>query len=100
MLGHTPKSFSIKNQKTISFFLSTEDLIKSTTPLNETVIKKPQYKMETAPAEMTRVLVFGGKTGWIGGLMVDMVGKMGKYHCRTISGVFSSIIVEVARTIL
>jgi len=27
--------------------------------------------------EMKRVLVFGGKTGWIGGLMVDMVGKEG-----------------------
>jgi len=25
--------------------------------------------------EMKRVLVFGGKTGWIGGLMVDMLGK-------------------------
>lgn len=25
--------------------------------------------------EMKRVLVFGGKTGWIGGLMVDMIGK-------------------------
>eukprot|EP00551_Chaetoceros_affinis_P003767 CAMPEP_0203661572 /NCGR_PEP_ID=MMETSP0088-20131115/59679_1 /ASSEMBLY_ACC=CAM_ASM_001087 /TAXON_ID=426623 /ORGANISM="Chaetoceros affinis, Strain CCMP159" /LENGTH=351 /DNA_ID=CAMNT_0050524251 /DNA_START=79 /DNA_END=1134 /DNA_ORIENTATION=- len=33
--------------------------------------------METAPAEMKRVLVFGGKTGWIGGLMVDMVAKKG-----------------------
>jgi len=33
--------------------------------------------METAPAEMKRVLVYGGKTGWIGGLMVELVGKQG-----------------------
>ena len=25
----------------------------------------------------TKVLVFGGKTGWIGGLMCDMIGKEG-----------------------
>ena len=25
--------------------------------------------------EMKRVLIFGGKTGWIGGLMMDMIGK-------------------------
>lgn len=29
----------------------------------------------TESTPMTRVLVFGGKTGWIGGMMVDMVGK-------------------------
>lgn len=34
--------------------------------------------MATAPAEMKRVLVFGGKTGWIGGLMVDLCAKEGK----------------------
>ena len=28
---------------------------------------------------MKKVLVFGGKTGWIGGLMVDMIGKEGTY---------------------
>jgi hypothetical protein len=26
---------------------------------------------------MKKVLVFGGKTGWIGGIMVDMLGKEG-----------------------
>jgi len=26
---------------------------------------------------MTRVLVFGGKTGWIGGLMVDILKEKG-----------------------
>jgi hypothetical protein len=34
--------------------------------------------METAPSEMKRVLVFGGKTGWIGGLMVDLCKEQGK----------------------
>jgi hypothetical protein len=34
--------------------------------------------METAPSEMKRVLVFGGKTGWIGGLMVDLCKEKGK----------------------
>jgi hypothetical protein len=34
--------------------------------------------MESAPAEMKRVLVFGGKTGWIGGLMVELCKKEGK----------------------
>jgi 3,5-epimerase/4-reductase len=33
--------------------------------------------METAPTEMTRVLVYGGKTGWIGGLMVELCKKQG-----------------------
>ncbi len=33
--------------------------------------------MESAPAEMKKVLVFGGKTGWIGGLMVELCGKEG-----------------------
>ncbi len=28
-------------------------------------------------AEMKKVLVFGGKTGWIGGLMVEMLAKEG-----------------------
>ena len=27
--------------------------------------------------EMKRVLIFGGKTGWIGGLMMEMVAKEG-----------------------
>lgn len=36
--------------------------------------------METAPAEMERVLVFGGKTGWIGGLMVDLCKEKGVYN--------------------
>ena len=33
--------------------------------------------------EMKKVLVFGGKTGWIGGLMVDMIkeGKVIAQHC-------------------
>ena len=31
--------------------------------------------MDSTPTEMKRVLVFGGKTGWIGGLMVELVGK-------------------------
>lgn len=38
--------------------------------------------MESAPAEMKRVLVYGGKTGWIGGLMVEMLKKEGKIHSR------------------
>lgn len=33
--------------------------------------------METAPTEMKKVLVFGGKTGWIGGLMVDLCKEKG-----------------------
>lgn len=33
--------------------------------------------MESAPAEMKRVLVYGGKTGWIGGLMVELCTKEG-----------------------
>lgn len=33
--------------------------------------------MESTPAEMKRVLVYGGKTGWIGGLMVEMLKKEG-----------------------
>jgi hypothetical protein len=28
--------------------------------------------------EMKRVLVFGGKTGWIGNLMVELIEKEGK----------------------
>ena len=28
-------------------------------------------------AEMKKVLVFGGKTGWIGGLMCEMLAKEG-----------------------
>jgi len=27
---------------------------------------------------MTKVLVFGGKTGWIGGLMIELMEKEGK----------------------
>jgi 3,5-epimerase/4-reductase len=33
--------------------------------------------METAPVEMSKVLVFGGKTGWIGNLMVELCKKKG-----------------------
>jgi len=28
-------------------------------------------------AEMKRVLIYGGKTGWIGGLMADLIKKQG-----------------------
>ncbi len=28
-------------------------------------------------AEMKKVLVFGGRTGWIGGLMCEMIGEEG-----------------------
>jgi dTDP-4-dehydrorhamnose reductase len=31
---------------------------------------------------MKRVLVFGGKTGWIGGLMVEMIGKEGDIEVK------------------
>jgi hypothetical protein len=34
--------------------------------------KKPET------AEMKRVLVFGGKTGWIGNLMCELMEKEGK----------------------
>lgn len=27
---------------------------------------------------MTRVLIYGGKTGWIGGLMADLIKKEGE----------------------
>jgi hypothetical protein len=30
------------------------------------------------PTEMKRVLVFGGKSGWIGNLMCEMMEKEGK----------------------
>ena len=30
--------------------------------------------------EMKRVLVYGGKTGWIGNLMVEMIEKEGMYE--------------------
>ncbi len=36
--------------------------------------------MESAPAEMKRVLVYGGKTGWIGGLMVELCKKEGRIN--------------------
>jgi len=32
--------------------------------------------------EMKRVLIFGGKTGWIGGLMMDMIGKEEGIECK------------------
>jgi len=32
---------------------------------------------ESSPPAMTRVLIYGGKTGWIGGLMADLVEKAG-----------------------
>lgn len=31
----------------------------------------------TESKEMKRVLVFGGKTGWIGGMMCDLIKKEG-----------------------
>lgn len=33
--------------------------------------------MSTEAKEMKRVLIFGGKTGWIGGMMGDLVKKEG-----------------------
>jgi 3,5-epimerase/4-reductase len=33
---------------------------------------------ESAPAVMTKVLIYGGKTGWIGGLMNELLKKEGK----------------------
>lgn len=32
--------------------------------------------------EMKRVLIFGGKTGWIGQMMGELVEKLGKWECR------------------
>ena len=42
---------------------------------------------EYSDKEMKRVLVFGGKSGWIGGLMVDLCKEQGKIR----SIVFDSI---------
>jgi hypothetical protein len=38
--------------------------------------------------EMKRVLVFGGKTGWIGNLMCELIEKEGAYteHCVCLTG--------------
>ena len=33
--------------------------------------------MSTEAKEMKKVLIFGGKTGWIGGMMGDLVKKEG-----------------------
>ena len=33
---------------------------------------------------MTRVLIFGGKTGWIGGLMYDLIENTGEFLYRTL----------------
>jgi hypothetical protein len=33
--------------------------------------------MTTTPKPMTKVLIFGGKTGWIGGMMHDMCKEKG-----------------------
>ena len=41
--------------------------------------------------EMKRVLVYGGKTGWIGNLMVEMIEKEGMYGFRDKNGHFSEI---------
>lgn len=35
----------------------------------------PPAKQAKTVAEMKRVLVFGGKTGWIGNLMVELIEK-------------------------
>ena len=50
--------------------------------------ENPNKKAMTADAKpMERVLIFGGKTGWIGQLMADLVKKEGKgmlvtiFHC-------------------
>lgn len=31
---------------------------------------------------MTRVLIYGGKTGWIGGLMADLIKKEGELRVQ------------------
>jgi len=36
------------------------------------------------PTPMTRVLIFGGKTGWIGGLMYDLIENTGEFLYRTL----------------
>ena len=43
--------------------------------------ENPSKKAMTAGAKpMERVLIFGGKTGWIGQLMGDLVKKEGKEY--------------------
>jgi hypothetical protein len=37
----------------------------------------PPFTM-TEGKPMTRVLIYGGKTGWIGGLMADLIKKEGE----------------------
>jgi hypothetical protein len=37
-------------------------------------------KKAKTTTEMKRVLVFGGKTGWIGNLMCELIEKEGKEH--------------------
>lgn len=32
----------------------------------------------TEAKPMTRVLIYGGKTGWIGGMMADLIKKNGQ----------------------
>ena len=39
------------------------------------IVPVPTMSSSTEPAPMTKVLIFGGKTGWIGGLMAELVNK-------------------------
>ena len=47
----------------------------------------PSAAIMSEPTPMTKVLIFGGKTGWIGGLMYDLIEKAGALlwieHCIT-----------------